>query len=89
MNPKMIMSAIQTLVRQNQGEIHGDWNSISDRLMCEMGGDPSDEIIKLFEEYLRNLGLEKLTENSPIAFFKGVSGEINFVDRKLIYAVDD
>lgn len=89
MNSKAILSAITTLVRRNEGEIHGDWDSITDQLLCEMGGpmDRENFILQEFEQYLRNLGLEQLTANSPVEFIKGMGGELNFIDRSLVYTV--
>lgn len=88
MNSKEILFAFETLVRQNEGEIHGDWDSITDKLACEMGGPCCEDVMQKFETYLRNLGLESLTANSRIEFIVGMTGELNFVDRKLVYVVD-
>ncbi|MFW0758933.1 hypothetical protein ACN1C3_30185 [Pseudomonas sp. H11T01] len=88
MNSKPILFAIRTLIHQSpEGEIHGTFENVADRILCEIGGpvDHCEDIQKEFELYLRNLGLEYLTANTPIAFFKSMSGELNFVDRKLVY----
>jgi len=79
-----IVSAIKTLIRRNQGEFHGYWPEIADMVACEIGGDPSDYIVKKFEEHMRDMGFKYYFEDHPdICFVRGVAGDLNFVDKKL------
>ena len=88
---KQIVSAIKTLIRRNEGEIHGFWPDLADQIACEIGGDPDDYIVGKYEEHLRSMGLKYLFENHPdIDFMRdGVTGELNFVDRKLVYVASE
>lgn len=82
---KQITSAIKTLIRRHGGEFHGYWPDIADKIACEIGGDPSDFIVKQYENHLRNLGLKYFFEDHPdIVFMRGVAGDLNFIDRKLV-----
>jgi hypothetical protein len=84
---KQIISAMCVLVRQNEGEIHGDWFSLADRIACEIGFTESTEIVEKMQNHLMEIGLETLTENSPVVFFRSMTGELNLVDRGLVYNV--
>jgi hypothetical protein len=85
---KQIVSAIKILIRRNGGEIHGFWSDIADKIACQVGGNPDDYIVQKYEEYLRNLGLKYFFEDHPdICFMRGMQGELNFIDRKLVYDV--
>lgn len=89
MNSKGILFAIETLIHQSEtSEIHGDWDAITEKLACELGGPHCDEVMKLFQQHLQTLGLENVTANSEVAFIIGMDGELNFIDRKLICTVD-
>lgn len=81
---QQITAAVKALIRHNGGEFHGYWPDISDRIACEVGGNPDDFIVKKFEDHLRNLGLKYFFEDHPdIIFYRDPLGEMNFVDRKL------
>jgi hypothetical protein len=84
---RQITSAIKVLIRRNQGEIHGFWPDIADRIACEIGGEPSDFIVKKYEEHLRVMGLKYLFENHPDIYFmrSSVTGELDFIDRSQVY----
>lgn len=87
---KQIVSAIKTLIRRNQGEFHGYWPDIADKIACEVGGEPSDFIVQKYEDHLRELGLKWFFESHPDIFFvRGVTGDLNFIDRKLVYVCGD
>ena len=87
---KQIISAIKVLIRRNGGEIHGFWPEIADTIACQVGGNPDDYIVQKFEEHLRNIGLKYFFEDHPDIFFmRGVAGDLNFIDRKLVYDVVD
>jgi hypothetical protein len=86
---QQITSAIKNLIRRHGGEFHGFWPDIADKIACEVGGCPDDFIVQKFEDHLRNLGLKYFFEDHPdVCFFRGVTGDLNFVDRKLVYEVD-
>ncbi|VVO88017.1 hypothetical protein PS903_02131 [Pseudomonas fluorescens] len=84
---KQITSAIKVLIRRNGGEIHGFWPDIADKIACEINGEPDGFIVKKYEEHLRSMGLKYLLENHPdIDYMRDrITGELNFVDRKLVY----
>lgn len=87
---KRITSAIKNLIRKNDGEIHGFWPEIADKLACEIGGMPDDYIVQKYEEQLRTLGLKYFFEDNPdIYFMRSTDGELNFIDRKQIYTTDE
>ena len=87
---KQILSAIKTLIRRNNGEIHGMWPQIADMIACEVGGNPDDYIVQKFEEHLRNLGLKYFLEDNPdIYYMRGMDGELNFIDRSLVYIASE
>lgn len=87
---KQIVSAIKTLIRRNQGEFHGFWPDIADKIACEIGGDPSAFIVQKYEAHLRELGLKYFFEDHPdIVFMRGVMGELNFIDRSLCYVTTE
>jgi hypothetical protein len=92
MNPldKQITCAIKNLIRKNQGEIHGHWADIADRLACEIGGMPDDFIVQKYEEHLRNLGLKYFFEDHPdVYFMRSMNGELNFIDRSQCFTTDE
>lgn len=81
-----IVSAIKSLIRRNGGEVHGAWPDIANQIACEIGGMPDEFIVQQYEEHLRNLGLKYFFENHPdIVYMRGMSGELNFIDRSLTY----
>lgn len=82
-----IVTAIKTLIRRNEGEIHGFWPDIADKIACEISGEPDEYIVKKFEEHLRGMGLKYFFEDHPdIDFMRdSITGELNFVDRKLVF----
>lgn len=83
---KQIVSAIKTLIRRNEGEIHGFWPEIADAIACELNGVPSAYIVKQYNDHLRNMGLKYFFEDNPdIYFMRGMNGDLNFIDRKLVY----
>lgn len=85
---RQIVSAICILVRQNEGEVHGDWFSLADKIACEIGFTESTEIVLKMQDKLIEIGLETLTEHSPVVFFKSLNGELNLVDRELVYEAE-
>ena len=85
---KQIVNAICILVRQNEGEIHGDWFAIADRIACEIGFCESTEIVEKMQAKLMEIGLEVLTAGSPVVFFRSMTGELNLVDRECVYNVE-
>jgi hypothetical protein len=83
---RQITFAIKNLIRKNQGEIHGFWPEIADKLACEIGGCPDDYIIRKYDEHLRELGLKYFFEDHPdIYYCRGMTGELNFIDRSIVY----
>lgn len=85
---KQIVSAIKTLIRRNQGEFHGDWPEIADMIAVEINGVPSDFIVKQYDDHMRNMGLKYFLEDHPdIYFMRGMNGDLNFIDRSLVYDV--
>jgi hypothetical protein len=87
---QQIISALKNLIRKNGGEIHGHWPQIADKLACEIGGNPDDYIVQKFEQHLRELGLKYFLEDHPdIYYMRGMTGELNFIDRKLVYVASE
>jgi hypothetical protein len=87
---QQIVSAIKTLIRRNGGEFHGHWPDIADQIACAVGGNPDDFIVQKFEDHLRNLGLKYFLEDNPdIYFMRGMAGDLNFIDRKLVHVCED
>lgn len=83
---RQIVFAIKNLIRKNDGEIHGYWPEIADKLACEIGGMPDEYIVKKYEDHLRELGLRYFFEDHPdIVFMHSMTGELNFIARKLVY----
>ena len=85
---RQIISAVCILVRQNEGEIHGDWFALADKIACEVGFSESTEIVLKMQRHLQELGLEVLTAGSPVVFFKSMNGELNLVYRELVENVE-
>ena len=85
---RQIVSAVCILVRQNEGEIHGSWPVIADKIACELGFTESGEIVEKMQNKLQEIGLEVLTAGSLVAFFRSMNGELNLVDRTLVYEVE-
>jgi hypothetical protein len=81
---RQIVNAMAILVRQNGGEIHGDMLLLADRIACEIGFTESTEIVQKMQTKLQEIGLETLTANSPVVFFRSITGELNLVDRELV-----
>lgn len=81
-----ILNSICILVRQSeQGEIHGSWPVIADKILCEMmGHDDHDEIVDRMQRHLLAVGLDYLTAGSPVVFFRSMTGELNLVSRELV-----
>lgn len=87
---KQIVSAIKTLIRRNGGEFHGFWPEIADAIACEINGVPSDFIVKQYDDHMRNMGLKYFLEDHPdICFIRGMNGDLNFIDRKLVYTASE
>lgn len=84
---RMITNSIVLAVRHSeQGEVHGSWPVIADRILCELNGyDDHDEIVDRMQQHLMAVGLDYLTAGSPVAFFRGDGGELNLVSRELVY----
>ena len=85
---RQIINAMCIIVRQNGGEVHGDMFSLADRIACEIGFTESTEIVLKMQRHLQEVGLEVLTAGSPVVFFRSMNGELNLVDRELVYEVD-
>ena len=84
---RQIINAMCILVKQSGGEIHGTWPVLADRIAYEMGFYPSGEIVEKMQNKLQEIGLEVLTAGSPVVFFRSMNGELNLVDRDLVYEV--
>lgn len=84
---KMITNSIVLAVQHSeQGEIHGSWPKIADALLWELNGrDPCDEVLEKMQRHLIAVGLDYLTEGSPVVFFRAMDGELNLVSRELVY----
>lgn len=87
---RQILSSICILVRQSeQGEIHGSWPVIADKILCElMGYDDHDGVADRMQRHLIAVGLQHITANSPVVFFRSMTGELNLVARELIENVE-
>lgn len=81
---KQIVAAIIALVRANRGELHGWLPSLIDHIALEAFGPLGEEQLSRFTAYVRNMGLKYVLEDSPVALFFSTTGELNFVDRRLI-----
>lgn len=86
---RRIQNCIVLLVNRHGGEIHGSWFQIAELIQDEMGGIIDDEDVQLMKDHIMAVGLEHLTEGSPVVFFKMncPMGALNLVDRKLVYDV--
>lgn len=84
---RQILNSICILVRQSeQGEVHGSWPAIADKILCElMGHEDHDEIVDRMQRHLIAVGLQHITEGSPVVFFRSMSGELNLVARELCH----
>ena len=82
---RMIRNSIVLAVRfSEQGEVHGSWPVIADKILCELNGyDDHDEVLGKMQQHLMAVGLDYLTEGSPVVFFRGDGGELNLVLREL------
>ncbi|HBM65946.1 MAG TPA: hypothetical protein DD418_20915 [Pseudomonas sp.] len=86
----MVVTAIKNLIRRNNGEFHGYWPEIAERIASEINGIPSDFYVSKYDGHLREMGLKYFFEDHPdIVFFRGWNGDLNFVDRKLVYTVTE
>lgn len=87
----MVVTAIKNLIRRNDGEIHGYWPEIAERIAGEISGMPADDFyVEKYDEHLRMMGLKYFFEDHPgVHFFRGWNGDLNFVDRKLVYVTDE
>lgn len=84
---RRITNCIVLLVNRHGGEIHGSWFQIADLIQTEMGGVIDDADVEMMKWHLMEVGLEHLTENSPVVFFRMPCpmGVLNLVDRSLVY----
>jgi len=82
---RMITNSIVLAVRFSEtGEVHGSWPVIADKILCELNGyDDHDEVLGKMQQHLMAVGLDHLTANSPVVFFRGDGGELNLVLREL------
>lgn len=82
---RMITNSIVLAVRLSEtGEVHGSWPVIADKILCELNGyDDHGDIVDRMQEHLLAVGLDYLTEGSPVVFFKSRNGDLNLVDRSL------
>lgn len=83
---RMITNSIVLAVRHSEtGELHGGWPKIADAIYYEMCGiEPCDEVLRRMQEHLFAAGLDYLTANSPVIFFRSMDGELNLVSRELV-----
>ncbi|UVJ44998.1 hypothetical protein NVV94_05290 [Pseudomonas sp. LS1212] len=82
--PGTVLYAIQELVSNtSDGEIHGNWNTITDRLAVAMHGGLDEPILGLFRQKLRDIGLDTVTAGSSITF-SNVNGVLSFADNKVM-----
>lgn len=81
---RQIVSAIVILTRRNGGEVHGFWPEIIEKIDDELSQFTDGEAMELFTSYVRNMGLKYVLEESPVAFFRSTTGEINLVYRELL-----
>ena len=85
---RRIQNCIALVVNRHGGEIHGSWFQIADVIQMELGGVIDDECVHQMRRHLMAVGLDHHTANSPVVFFRGDGGEINLVDRTLVYTTD-
>lgn len=83
---RMITNSIIMAVQHSEtGELHGGWPAIADAILWELNGiEPGDEVLGKMQAHLIAVGLDYLTANSPVVFFRSMSGELNLVSRELI-----
>jgi len=79
-----IVDAVITLVRDNHGEMHGFWPTIIDHIAMEAFGPLDEKQYRRFSSYVRQMGLQYMLEDSPVALFRSTTGELSFVDRRLL-----
>lgn len=86
---RRITNTIVLLVNRHGGEVHGSWFEIADLIQTEMGGVIEDEDVHMMKNHIMAVGLEHLTEGSPVVFFRmpDPRGQLNIVDRELVYDV--
>lgn len=82
---RMITNSIILAVRQSEtGELHGSWPKIADAIYWEMSGiEPGDEVLEKMQQHLIAVGLDYLTEGSPVVFFRAMDGSLHLVAREL------
>lgn len=87
---RMITNSIVLAVRHSeQGEVHGSWPVIADRILCELNGYcDHDEIVGRMQAHLIAVGLDYLTAGSPVVFFRSMTGELNLVAKELVENVE-
>lgn len=79
-----IVRAVITLVRDNRGEMHGFWPTMIDHIAMEAFGPLDEKQYKRFASYVRQMGLQYVLEDLPVAMFRSTTGELSFVDRELL-----
>lgn len=79
-----IVDAVITLVRDSKGEIHGMWPTLIDHIALEAFGPLGEKEYRRFSSYIRQMGLQYVLEDSPVAMFRSTWGEISFVSRSLL-----
>lgn len=86
----MVVAAIKNLIRRNNGEVHGYWPEIAERIAGEINGVPSDFLSFQYDSHLRSMGLKYFFKDHPdVCFFRGTCGDLNFVDPNLVYVVSE
>lgn len=87
---RMIANSIVLAVRHSeQGEVHGSWPVIADKILCELNGyGDHGDIVDRMQQHLIAVGLDYLTANSPVVFFRSMSGELNLVAKELVENVE-
>lgn len=83
---RMIRNSIVLAVRHSEtGEVHGSWPVIADKILCELNGyDDHGDIVDRMQRHLIAVGLDYLTEGSPVVFFRGMDGSVHLVARELV-----
>ena len=84
---RRIQNSIVLLVSRHGGEIHGSWFEIADFIQSEMSGVLDDDCVHRMKAHLMAVGLDCLTANSPVVFFKTPDhmAPLNLILRELVH----
>lgn len=81
-----ISNSIALIVKQSeQGELHGSYLQLADKILMEMSGDPCSEVLTRMARHLMAVGFDRLVEGTPVIHFDSPLSGHHLVLRELCH----